>query len=49
MRSRAPATTYLIFALHDDRLDLVPVVPLASLRGFLRGMDPVLERDLDRI
>jgi AbrB family looped-hinge helix DNA binding protein len=30
------------------RIELVPVRPLAEMRGFLRGMDPAFEREGDR-
>jgi len=29
----------------DDRIELVPVRPMAELRGFLRGLDPSFERE----
>jgi AbrB family looped-hinge helix DNA binding protein len=31
-----------------DRVEFVPVRPLSSMRGFLRGMDSMLEREDDR-
>ncbi len=30
------------------RIELVPVRPLAEMRGFLKGMDPNFEREPDR-
>jgi len=29
----------------DDRIELVPVRPMAELKGFLRGLDPSFERE----
>ena len=31
-----------------DRIELVPVRPIAELRGFLAGMNPNFEREPDR-
>jgi AbrB family looped-hinge helix DNA binding protein len=30
------------------RIELVPVRPIAEMRGFLKGMDPSFEREPDR-
>lgn len=32
-----------------DRIELVPVVPLKELKGFLKGLVPDFEREPDRI
>ena len=32
-----------------DRIELVPVVPLEKLRGFLKGLVPDFEREPDRL
>ena len=32
-----------------DRIELIPVRPAAELRGFLRGIDTHVERELDRV
>jgi AbrB family looped-hinge helix DNA binding protein len=29
----------------DGRIELVPMKPITSMRGFLRGMNPTFERD----
>lgn len=29
----------------DDRIELVPIRPMRSMRGFLKGFDPVFVRD----
>jgi AbrB family looped-hinge helix DNA binding protein len=31
------------------RVELIPIRPIESMRGFLRGMDTSLERDEDRL
>ncbi len=31
----------------DGRIELVPVKPVKSLRGFLRGINPKIDRDED--
>ena len=33
---------------YDGRLELIPMRPVKSMRGFLRGMDSNIERDGDR-
>lgn len=33
---------------HDGRVELVPVRPAKSLRGFLRGLDTTVPRERDR-
>lgn len=30
---------------YDDRIELIPTRPMASMRGFLKGYDPQFERD----
>jgi AbrB family looped-hinge helix DNA binding protein len=32
-----------------DRIELVPVVPLEELKGFLKGLVPEFEREPDRL
>ncbi len=32
----------------DDRIELIPVRPIKSLRGFLKGIDPAVPRENDR-
>ncbi len=35
---------------YDDRIELVPVRPMAELRGFLKGLDPsFIREENDRI
>lgn len=34
---------------YNDRLELVPVEPIEGLRGFLKGIDTLVEREEDRL
>lgn len=34
---------------YDDRIELIPVVPITKMRGFLRGIDTDVPRDSDRV
>lgn len=34
--------------VRDDQITLLPLRSAAALRGFLRGIDTTLERDVDR-
>jgi len=34
---------------YDDRVELIPLRPAAALRGFLKGIDTTVERDVDRV
>jgi len=34
---------------YDDRIELIPVRPIKTMRGFLKGMDPMLDREDDRL
>lgn len=34
--------------LYGDRVELVPLVPLATARGILKGIATDIERDADR-
>lgn len=34
---------------YGDRVEFIPVRPVKSMRGFLRGMDTKLEREADRL
>ena len=42
-----PGQKVQTFAVRD-RIELVPVVPLKELRGFLKGLVPDFEREPDR-
>lgn len=33
---------------YEDRIELVPIVPVAQMRGFLRGINSVVEREDER-
>lgn len=34
---------------HGDRIEVVPVKPLRSMRGFLKGIDTTVKREADRV
>lgn len=34
---------------HQGRIELIPLVPLADLRGFARGIDTSINREDDRV
>jgi AbrB family looped-hinge helix DNA binding protein len=34
---------------YSDRIEYVPIKPIQSLRGFVKGIDTELERDNDRV
>ena len=34
--------------IYDNRIELIPIRPIASYRGFLRGIDTAIEREADR-
>lgn len=34
---------------YGDRIELIPVRPIKSMRGFLRGMDASISREDDRL
>lgn len=35
--------------VYENRIELVPVRPARKLRGFLKGLDPRVDRDDDRV
>ena len=35
--------------LFDNRIEMIPVRPARELRGFLKGIDTAVERELDRL
>jgi len=35
--------------LYEDRIELIPIKPMRSMRGFLKGIDTSVEREADRI
>lgn len=34
---------------YDDRIELIPVVPIRKMKGFLRGIDTNVPRETDRV
>lgn len=35
--------------LYEDRIELIPVRPIKKMKGFLKGIDTDVPRELDRI
>ncbi len=35
--------------LYENRIELIPIQPMQSMRGFLKGIDTSIEREADRI
>jgi AbrB family looped-hinge helix DNA binding protein len=35
--------------LYENRIELIPLKPMQSMRGFLKGIDTSVEREADRI
>ena len=34
---------------YHDRIELIPIKPMQSLKGFLKGLNTEIERDSDRL
>ncbi len=35
--------------LYQGRIELIPIKPMTELRGFLKGIDTIVEREPDRL
>jgi AbrB family looped-hinge helix DNA binding protein len=35
--------------LFENRIELIPIRPMQSMRGFLKGIDTSIEREADRV
>jgi AbrB family looped-hinge helix DNA binding protein len=35
--------------LYDGRIELIPLKPIKKMRGFLKGIDTTIEREVDRV
>jgi AbrB family looped-hinge helix DNA binding protein len=35
--------------LYENRIELIPLLPIKKARGFLKGMDTTLQRETDRV
>jgi AbrB family looped-hinge helix DNA binding protein len=35
--------------LYEKRIELIPLQPMQSMRGFLKGIDTSIEREADRV
>jgi len=42
-----PGQKVRVFA-HEGRIEIVPVRPIEEARGFLKGIDTIMERETDR-
>lgn len=39
----------LMVIVYNNRIELVPIIPLAQARGMLAGMETTVEREEDRV
>jgi AbrB family looped-hinge helix DNA binding protein len=46
---RITAGEKLRVMIYADRLEFIPVRPIKTMRGFLRGMDSKIDREEDRL
>jgi len=35
--------------VYGDRIELIPIRPVKEMRGFLKGIDTMVEREADRV
>lgn len=35
--------------VYENRIEMIPVVPIQQLRGFIKGIDTTVEREPDRL
>ena len=35
--------------VHRNRIEIIPVVPIKQMRGFLKGINTAVERERDRV
>jgi AbrB family looped-hinge helix DNA binding protein len=35
--------------LYENRIELIPIRPMQSMRGFLKGIDTSIEREAERV
>ena len=35
--------------MYDDRIELIPVKPIKKMKGFLKGINTRVEREVDRV
>jgi AbrB family looped-hinge helix DNA binding protein len=35
--------------LYENRIELIPIQPMPSMRGFLKGIDTSIDREADRV
>ena len=35
--------------VYENRIEMIPVIPMQQMRGFLKGIDTTVEREPDRL
>lgn len=35
--------------LYENRIQMIPIIPMQDIRGFIKGLDTNVERDSDRV
>jgi len=35
--------------LYENRIELIPILPIRKMRGFLKGIDATVQREVDRV
>ncbi len=35
--------------VYENRIEMIPVLPMPQLRGFIKGIDTTVEREADRL
>ena len=35
--------------VYENRIEMIPIVPMQQMRGFLKGIDTTVEREPDRL
>ena len=35
--------------MYENRIQMIPIIPMQDIRGFIKGLDTNVERDSDRV
>ena len=35
--------------MYENRIQIIPIIPMQDIRGFIKGLDTNVERDSDRV
>ncbi len=35
--------------MYENRIQMIPIIPMQDIRGFIKGIDTNVERDIDRV